>query len=265
MKRRDFLALGCVLPAAAVLAAPVAPAPAAAGLSLPAAINRAGRLRMLSQRSAKAWLMLVQGVLPEKAKSILEQSVRLFDQHLSDLKTLQPNDEVRVALQTLDHEWARFRPLLSDIRGDAKAVWTGSETLLALAQKLVVAYEKVAGTPAGHLVNLSGRQRMLSQRMAKAYFFRQAGVNAVQAGEMLDAAQQEFAKAHEELKAAPQNSGPIRAELALVEQQWFFFQNALSLRDAADRKKAMSDVATTSERILEQMDAVVALYEKAAG
>ena len=120
-------------------------------------------------------------------------------------------------------------------------------------------------TTIGAAINKAGRQRMLSQRMAKAYFFRQAGVNAVQAGEMLDAAQQEFAKAHEELKAAPQNSGSIRAELALVEQQWFFFQNALSLRDAADRKKAMSDVATTSERILEQMDAVVALYEKAAG
>ena len=157
-----------------------------------------------------------------------------------------------------------FRPLLADIRSDAKAVWAGNEALLGATQKLTLAYEKAAGTSAGRLVNLAGRQRMLSQRMAKAYFFRQMGVNAGPAGEMLDAAVKEFAKAQEELKAAAQNTAQIKTELGLVEQQWFFFQNALSLREAADRKKASTDVATTSERILEQMDAVVGLYEKLA-
>lgn len=79
---------------------------------------------------------------------------------------------------------------------------------------------------------------------------------------MLDTAMKEFAKAHEELKAASQSTAQIKSELALVEQQWFFFQNALQLRAATDRVKAASDVATTSERILEQMDLVVALYER---
>lgn len=79
---------------------------------------------------------------------------------------------------------------------------------------------------------------------------------------MLDASMKEFAKAHETLKAASQNTAQIKAELALVEQQWFFFQNALQLTSAADRVKAASDVGTTSERILEQMDLVVGLYER---
>ncbi|HOB45700.1 MAG TPA: type IV pili methyl-accepting chemotaxis transducer N-terminal domain-containing protein [Zoogloea sp.] len=262
MDRRDFLAVVCLLPAGAALAAPAAPAPA--GLSLPAAINKAGRQRMLSQRTAKAWLMLVQGVLPEKAKSILAQSLHLFDQQLAELKALPAGDEVRSAWLQVEQEWGRYRPLLADIRSDAKAVWAGNEALLGATQKLTLAYEKAAGTSAGRLVNLAGRQRMLSQRMAKAYFFRQMGVNAGLAGEMLDAAVKEFAKAQEELKAAAQNTAQIKTELGLVEQQWFFFQNALSLREAADRKKASTDVATTSERILEQMDAVVGLYEKIA-
>ncbi|MBL0282680.1 MAG: hypothetical protein IPQ01_01540 [Zoogloea sp.] len=64
MDRRDFLTLACLLPAGAVLAAPAAPV--AAGLSLPTAINKAGRQRLLSQRTAKAWLMLVQGCSPRK-------------------------------------------------------------------------------------------------------------------------------------------------------------------------------------------------------
>ncbi len=105
---------------------------------------------------------------------------------------------------------------------------------------------------------------MLSQRMAKAYFFRQMDVNAGPAAEMLDTAMKEFAKAHEELKSAGVNTAQIQDELNLVEQQWFFFQNALGMRDAGSQKKAASDVGTTSERILEQMDLVVGHYERLA-
>ena len=204
------------------------------------------------------------GEAASTASSGLYRSQGLDQEQLAELKALPAGDEVRSAWLQVEQEWGRYRPLLADIRSDAKAVWAGNEALLGATQKLTLAYEKAAGTSAGRLVNLAGRQRMLSQRMAKAYFFRQMGVNAGPAGEMLDAAVKEFAKAQEELKAAAQNTAQIKTELGLVEQQWFFFQNALSLREAADRKKASTDVATTSERILEQMDAVVGLYEKLA-
>jgi len=113
-------------------------------------------------------------------------------------------------------------------------------------------------------INKAGRERMLSQRMAKAYFFRQLNVNAGPAAEMLDQATKEFAKAQAELRGAATNSPQINTELGLVDQQWFFFQNALVLKEGVDPKRAAADVATTSERILEQMDLVVGLYEKLA-
>lgn len=219
---------------------------------------------MLSQRTAKAWLMLVLGVLPERAKTIIGQSTALFDAQLAELKTLLPGDELRTLWMQLEHDWARYRPLLLDIRSDAKAVWTASEAVLTSAHKLTLAYEKTAGSSAGRLVNLSGRQRMLSQRMAKAYYFRQIDINAAPSSEMLGSAMKDFAKAHEELKAATVNTAQIKDDLALVEQQWFFFQNALGMRDAGGQKKAVTDVGTTSERILEQMDLVVGHYERLA-
>ncbi|TXH83085.1 type IV pili methyl-accepting chemotaxis transducer N-terminal domain-containing protein [Thauera aminoaromatica] len=260
MQRREFLIFAA---ASSLLSGTAGAAPVAGtSLSLPVAINKSGRLRMLSQRGAKAWLLLVLGVLPDRSKSILAQSLASFEQILGELKTLQPGDDIRGLAQALEQDWRVYRPQLADLRADPKAVWAHSESVLAAAQKLTVAYEKAAGTSGGQLVNLSGRQRMLSQRMAKAYLFRQMGVNAAEAGSMLDTAMKEFAKAHEQLKAAAQSTAQIKSELALVEQQWFFFQNALQLRAPADRVKAASDVATTSERILEQMDLVVALYER---
>ncbi|WP_398313282.1 type IV pili methyl-accepting chemotaxis transducer N-terminal domain-containing protein [Zoogloea sp.] len=230
----------------------------------PAAINKAGRQRMLSQRAAKAWLMLVMGVLPDRAKYILGQSVTLFDAQLAELKTLLPSDELRTLHLQLEHDWGRFRPLLADIRNDPKLIWTASEAVLTIAHKLTQAYEKAAGSSVGRLVNVSGRQRMLSQRMAKAYYFRQMDINTAPAGEMLDTAMREFDKAHGDLKVAAATTPQIKAELALVEQQWFFFQNALGMRDAGGQRKAATDVGTTSERILEQMDIVVGHYEKLA-
>ena len=103
---------------------------------------------------------------------------------------------------------------------------------------------------------------MLSQRMAKAYLFRQMGVNAAEAGEHARRVDERSSPRPTRPSRRPQSTAQIKAELALVEQQWFFFQNALQITSAADRVKAASDVGTTSERILEQMDLVVGLYER---
>jgi hypothetical protein len=152
----------------------------AAGLSLPVAINKAGRQRMLSQRTAKAWLMLVQGVLPERAKTSWP-SPRLFEAQLASSRPCSP--ATSRALWLLEHDWGRYRPLAGRYPQRCQGGVGGQRGRAGRAHKLTVAYEKFAGSPAGRLVNLSGRQRMLSQRMAKAYFFRQMDVNAGRRGD----------------------------------------------------------------------------------
>ena len=75
------------------------------------------------------------------------------------------------------------------------------------------------------------------------------------------AARKEFSAALLELTAAPSNTPALREELELVKQQWFFFENALNQRASADKTLA-TNVATTSERILQAMESVVGQYEK---
>jgi hypothetical protein len=57
------------------------------------------------------------------------------------------------------------------------------------------------------------------------------------------------------------NSPEIRDSLELIGRHWVFSDNALQQKSGAD-KRAQAAVATTSERILQEMEVVVAQYEK---
>jgi len=260
MKRRHFLLLSL----GAVLAAPGrALETAKPGISLGAAINKAGRQRMLSQRLAKAYAMQVVGVMPDKAAGLLEQSRSLFEAQLGELKTLAPNEAVQGGLGELERAWAGYRAALDAPRTPegTRLVLVESEKTLRAAHALTVLYEKQAASSAGRLVNLSGRQRMLSQRMAKCFMFQQSGVAADILRNEMEAARRDFVAALAELNAAPENTAEIRTELGLANMQWMFFEQAMNGREP-NRDIAVRNVATTSERILEVMDNLTGRYEK---
>lgn len=87
---------------------------AAETMAVTTAINKAGRQRMLSQRLAKAYLMLGLGILPERANGLLKDSLSLFDAQLAELGRFVPNDGVRIALAQLERAWDEYRPELSE-------------------------------------------------------------------------------------------------------------------------------------------------------
>ena len=51
-----------------------------------AAINKAGRQRMLSQRMAKAYFQIGQKIDVDRSKKVLDSSVAAFDRQLIELK-----------------------------------------------------------------------------------------------------------------------------------------------------------------------------------
>jgi Type IV pili methyl-accepting chemotaxis transducer N-term len=235
-------------------------------LSLGDAINKAGRQRMLSQRMGKAWLSLGQGIQADAARRVLDQSMGLFDRQLTELKAFAPVGDTRDTYVQLEAAWSDYKGLLvgaAPARDKAPAVLAQSGKVLALAHKGTGQLELQAAKPAGKLVNVAGRQRMLSQRMAQFYLANLWNVDGTTSLAELAKARGEFVPAQELLRSAPEASGEIKQELAVADSQWMFFDNALKSRDVTG--KSASDVFVTSENLLQVMDRVTGMYVRILG
>lgn len=232
-----------------------------------AAVNKAGRERMLSQRMAKAYFQLGMQVDAERSRKILDNSIAVFDRQLVELKNYSPTAEIKDTYLKLEKAWLAYKDVLlgsAPSPANGKKVLELSEEVLGLAHQGTVQLEKHSGTTAARLVNIAGRQRMLSQRLAKFYQAGAWGVADATSTAEMEKAKKDFLAGHQELAAAPVNTQPIKDGLGLVNQQWIFFEAAINQKAGGD-KRLPTNVATTSERILEEMEGVVGLYEKALG
>lgn len=264
MERRLILKAAGGLCAVALLA-PFA-GRAAAPLTVAAALNMAGRQRMLAQRAAKAWLMLGLGTLPAQGRALLDESTARFDTQLAELRAFTPNSAVDPALARLDPEWERYRALLAKAptRPLALEVYVAGELVQDAAHQLTLAYEKSASTAGERRVNLAGRQRMLSQRMAKFYLFQAWDINARAARMELNWARAEFSSGMHQLYNATHEIPGVRAPLAELDRQWLAYRDALATDRPGPRPVALAAVAEYSEQILTTAERLVALFEQHA-
>lgn len=252
MKRRELL----------VLAGAASCGVQAQVLDVNDAINKAGRQRMLSQRMAKAWLALVHKTESTAAQQILDRSMALFDRQLVELKSYAPNVEIRKTYADLEIAWSEYKAALvgkHPTRDGVGGLLNTDARVLALAHQGTVQYEAVANKPVGKLVNVAGRQRMLSQRMAKYFYAAALKVEPAQAQVEITKARTEFLSAMEVLRNAPEATSGIKDQLVLADNQWIFFDMALKEINNAG-PKALSDMFVTSENLLSVMDRITGLY-----
>lgn len=261
MKRRRSL-LRTLLSMPLVMSMPVHAK--AESLNIAAAINKAGRQRMLSQRIAKAHAQLVLGIYSDKARVLLNNSVALFESQLAELTAFAPTPEIRTLYAQLAALWVEYRNVVLVISGitGLKKVAALNENVLKTAHAATIALEKYSGTAAGHLVNISGRERMLSQRCAKFYLFRAAGLRDATIEQGLAEARKEFETGLAELRAAPQDTPDITRQLLLASSQWGFFVSALTSYDLGTQNQtSLQYVAASSENVLEVMDVATGMYQ----
>lgn len=231
-------------------------------LAMSTAINRAVRNRALSQRIAKAYCQLFLGVLPEESSRTLADARKLIRKGFEELARAQWSPDLARHVGEIQKQADAIEAglILPPTRDTVAAVAQTSDKMMAAAQATAEAFEKSAKVSTAKLVTTAGRQRALSQRLARDYFLVAAKLDGKGLREQMKADATELRLGLETLSAAPISTPAIRNELELVKGQWLFFDAALQ-RKVDD--KAMETVATTSERTLEVLEKLTDLYDAA--
>lgn len=227
-------------------------------------INKAGAQRMLSQRIVLAYCKVGLGIMPADAQRQLDSAVERFDRQLAELKSYTPTPEIREALETVERVWGPFKATAGQpvTRDGARRLWNWDEDLLYASHKVVRLLQDLSDRQSARLVNIAGRQRMLSQRMAKLYMLREWGFSTLTLQDDLEGARNEFDGALRTLQDAPENTPEIGKALDGVALQWTWFRNALDLVGEQPYRLVVAD---SSQSILARMDEVTGMYEELSG
>lgn len=223
------------------------------------ALNRAGQLRMLSQRLLCLAAQPLAGVDVRRAPGLRAQAAERVRQNIDHLAALPLDaactrtlDRARSAWQVLDEA---LRPRLTRAglaKADARA-----EALLEAAEGLTLALEAAAGRRALRIVNLSGSQRMRALRLAKDALLaclQPEGPWAARLQPTMDA----FDAVARELEQAPLSTPEIRAGLAAAREQWLRLARGLQ---SAAQPEGRAELVAASEALAETFEGLTAAYE----
>jgi hypothetical protein len=228
-----------------------------------AALNQAGYQRMLSQRIVKAYCQIGLGVKPDASRTQLTDALKAYGHNLNRLRPAVTDRKGRELLRELGRQWEPFRIIAGGpvTRAGAGELMRRSGPLLETAEKLTRYLEDSSGGPASRLVNLAGRQRMLSQKLTMFYMLHAWGFETALVYDEIEATKNAFSAALAELISAPENTPSIKAELEAVSLQWDWLQAVLALEGALSYRLVVEDA---SESILAQMDRITLQYQKLA-
>jgi len=263
-------------------------------------INLAGKQRMLTQRMAKDLLAISNNLDKQKHIGDFKKTRNLFTQTLKGL--LNGDKKLNLVgtklpkivkqLNVVDKSWKSLQPLLdSALKGkDEEKAITGLDNILVEMNKAVTLYTKSVNRQKQRLqlasilgnfmnknkilkkrVNLSGRQRMLVQRMTKLSLLISSNIDKkaniqklIKYSEQYDKTLNAFKNGDKDLGCVPTNDKDTKKQIELVEKEWKpFYANIQTIIDGKDNdKKALSYLVSKNEQLLKISNDLVKVYEK---
>ncbi|MGF6347799.1 ANTAR domain-containing protein [Variovorax sp. W2I14] len=223
------------------------------------AINRAGQLRMLSQRLVRVAAQLLAGIDVQRARVLRTQSTERVQQNLDHLSALDLGTAGLRALAEVQAAWnglSTALPVKPTPQALAKIDARGEAVLLA-AEAMTEALEASGARRALRIVNICGRQRMRAQRLAKDALLASTLAASASRARLLPT-MNEFEAALVELERAPLSSPEIRAGLVTARDEWLRLVGGVQ---ALDSPEGRATLVRSSEALVDTFERLTGWYE----
>jgi len=187
-----------------------------------ALIDIAGKQRMLSQRIAKDYLYKGADIAVDKSDKQLKKTLKesLYAQN----KLKESIKDARV-LNLIDFVAMNYEDIASKTKekftlDNAQYVLDLSESMLEGNEYVMKSLHKITTAHNSKLVDMTARQSMLSQRIAKYYIAYQLGIKDDNTIKQMNKAVKEFSDTHKTLMNNKTNTPEITQKLKKIDRLW---------------------------------------------
>jgi nitrate/nitrite-specific signal transduction histidine kinase len=226
--------------------------------NLSQAVDVAGKQRMYTQRMLKDYAMIGLQNRFGNPKEDLKTTMSNFENHLDALIAFNQEPKTEESLLKVKKMWGPIKAALNEPPSKEKAgkMQEDLEALLKQSNEAVGLFAKQTGKESGEIINISGRQRMLSQRMASLYMLKVWGVDDPQFKEKMDKSMKLFKDSLDRLKKSSMNTPEITALLNKAGRSFKFFE----VMNKSSSKFIPALIYKKSNEILKDMNTATGLY-----
>jgi AmiR/NasT family two-component response regulator len=225
------------------------------------AVNRAGQLRMLSQRLVLCYAQILVGHDPSAATQITADCIHRVEANLEILRKAISTSGYGERVDRVAASWREVRTLCAEPPEVARlaSLDARAETMLVDAEALTEFLEAAGLVASLHVINVAGRQRMLGQRIAKLCFMLALAPTPAQLAQLRELSGS-FQSALDQLQRLPLSSESICHDLDIAVDEWQRLRSAIeSIADAT----ALGRIRAASERLLDASERLTDQYEQA--